>query len=263
MSTPVPPAGHAATSPSRSEALRERWQRTLTVLRAPRVRIEAYGDDAARETYLAFTARHPRFRVTQTKRWGVALLPLPATPEEYLATVSRQARRNRTKALEAGYRHVAVAPLDHVDEILEINRSTPARQGRPMAALYLERARVVDAFRSRPLVHGIVDAGGRLKAYGDIIDIGGAYTFRYLIGHATDLRAGIMYLLMTEIVLDCIRMRRPDGSPRWLMADTFWGATPGLAYFKDRTGFRPFTVRWAWSDRPREASVAGPGGMAG
>lgn len=258
MTTPVTPASGSVKAPTRLQVLRERWQRTVTVLRAPRVRIETYGDETARATFLAFTARHPRFKVTQTKRWGVALLPLAATYDAYLATISRQARRNRLKALEAGYRHVMVSPLDHVDEILDINRSTPARQGRPMAALYLEREQVVSAFRGRPLVHGILDSDDRLTAYGDLIDIGGAYTFRYLIGHAADLRAGIMYLLMAEIVRGCIERRRPDGSPEWLMADTFWGASPGLAYYKDRTGFRPFTVRWSWVDRPAATIRPGP-----
>jgi hypothetical protein len=34
------------------------------------------------------------------------------------------------------------------------------------------------------------------------------------------------------------------------MYDTFWGASPGLAYFKERAGFRPYTVDWVWRDQP-------------
>lgn len=240
------PDGHR---PGPLERLRDRWQRTLVVLRAPHVRIDVYGGDDVRAVYRAFTARHRRFRFTSAKRWGVALLRLPSSPEEYDAKVSRQARRKRKRALESGYRHVMFPPLERVDEILDINRSTPSRQGRPMAQLYTERQEVVHAFESRPQIHGIEDAGGSLRAYGDVLDIGDAYTFAYLIGHADDLPNGVMYLLMSEIVRGCVERRRPDGAPHWLMADTLWGGGSGLAYFKNRTGFEPFTVKWHWVDR--------------
>jgi hypothetical protein len=46
-----------------------------------------------------------------------------------------------------------------------------------------------------------------------------------------------------------IEGRRPDGTPHWAMYDTFWGATKGLAYFKERVGFRQYTVDWVWVDR--------------
>ena len=40
------------------------------------------------------------------------------------------------------------------------------------------------------------------------------------------------------------------------MYDTFWGAKPGLAYFKRRTGFEAYTVNWVWvPDRPIGAAA--------
>jgi hypothetical protein len=208
-----------------------------------------YGDDHARDVYGAFTARHRRFKVTSAKRWGVALQFLPSSLEEYLSTTPRLTRRNRAKALAAGYRYVVVSPMEHLDEILEINRSAPSRQGRPMDRSYLERDQVIRTIVARPTIHGIVAADGRLCAYADLFYIGDAFAFSYLIGHADDLEHGVMYLLVSEVTRYCIQARREDGSPAWLMADTFWGANPGLAYFKDRAGFRPFTVEWAWVDR--------------
>lgn len=70
-------AGDARSLSERAEHLRERWRRTVTVLRAPRVRIEVYGGDKTLAIYRAFTARHPRFKVTAAKRWGVALRACP------------------------------------------------------------------------------------------------------------------------------------------------------------------------------------------
>jgi len=34
--------------------------------------------------------------------------------------------------------------------------------------------------------------------------------------------------------------------PLWGMYDTFFGASSGLRYFKERLGFRPYKVRWIW-----------------
>lgn len=226
-----------------------RWRRTKGVIRAPRVKIEIYGGEESLEVYRAFTARHRRFKFTSAKRWGVALLRLPGSGDSYLASVARLARRRRRNALAVGYRYVLVSPMAHIDEILEINKSSESRQGRQMESAYLDRARLVSILGGRTTIHGILDTRGRLRAYADVLDIGGAYTFSYLIGHADDLDQGIMYLLVGEVVRSCIDARRVDGSPTWLMVDTFWGASAGLAFFKERTGFRPFTVDWVWVDR--------------
>ena len=65
-----------------------------------------------------------------------------------------------------------------------------------------------------------------------------------------------MYLLVSEVVRACIESRTAPGSPLWLMYDTFWGASRGLAFFKERLGFRPYTVAWHWVDR--DLTSAGP-----
>jgi hypothetical protein len=208
-----------------------------------------YGGDEALAVYRAFTARHHRFKVTSAKHWGVALLRLPESREQYLASASRLARRRGTRALSLGYRYVATSPIAHLEEILEINRSTGSRQGRPMAAIYVDREQVENTIGARNKIHAIVDSSGRVRAYADVVDIGDAFTFSYLIGHADDLDNGIMYLLTSEVVRCCIETRRADGSPTWLMVDTFWGASAGLAFFKERAGFRPYTVDWVWVDQ--------------
>ena len=219
------------------------------VLRAPRVRIEVSGADEARAVYRAFTARHRLFKVTSAKRWGVALLLLPGSHQEYLASMSRHTRRKHARALAADYQYARVSPSEHIDEILEINRSAPSRQGRPMESIYVDRDQVARTIGTRSTIHGIVDSNGRLRAYADVIDIGGAFVFSYLIGHTDDLAFGIMYLLVSEVTRSCIEARRADGSPAWLMADTLWGGGTGLAWFKERTGFRPYSVKWVWVER--------------
>lgn len=222
----------------------------MAVYRSPRIRIEMYGDAHARRIYRAFSARHHRFRFTRAKRWGVALIRLPATMDEYLAGSSRELlRRKRRAAEKGGFRYAQVAAADHIDEILAINLSSPTRQGRSLPGYYLDREHVEETFRDRPMIHGILDPDGRLRAYAWVPRAGNFILFETLLGHADDLETGVMYLLMSEVIRSTIATRDQDGSPEWAMYDTFWGAAPGLAYFKERLGFKSYTVDWVWVDR--------------
>lgn len=230
------------------DQLRDRWSRMLAVIQAPRVQIEMFGDDRARAEYVGFTARHPRFRFTAAKRWGVALLALPERAEGYLATTSKSFRRQRNIATRHGYRAVVTSPAERITEILEINRSAEVRQGRRMPSAYTDQDVVATTIGGRPSIYGIEDEQGRLRAYADVVDVGGTYILSSFLGHAADLQNGIMYLLIADLIERSVAARREDGSPGWLMYDTFWGASRGLAFFKERAGFRPYTVDWIWRD---------------
>ncbi len=156
-------------------------------------------------------------------------------------------RRQRRRAQRAGYQYALVSPRDHLAEILDINRSTPVRQGRAMAASYVDPEQVALTFRDRTSLHGILDTAGRLRAYVDAPTIGDVFPFSHILGHADDLANGVMYFLASEVIRSQIDLRRAQRSPSWAMYDTIWGASPGLAYFKARLAFRPYTVEWVWS----------------
>jgi hypothetical protein len=235
--------------------LRERWHRTLVVVRAPRVRIVVSGGDQAHAVFRGFTARHPRLPITSAKRWGVALLRVPDSSTTTLAA-ARRTGVGSGSTLSAGFRYQLLSPQQRLDEILEINRSAPSRQGRPMSDTYVDRDRVAREHEHDTTIHGIIDAEGRLRAYAVTRDLGEALAFSKVIGHADDLSAGIVHLLVCEIVRCCIEARGGTGRPTWIMYDTFWGASEGLAYFKDRLGFRPCTVDWVWAG---EATAGPPG----
>jgi hypothetical protein len=223
----------------------------MTVLHAPRVQIALYGDEEARSAFRAFTARHRRFRIVPAKRWGVALVDLPATFEEYLAGGSMEyLRRQRRRAQKAGFTYERVRPEPHLGEILEINRSAPERQGRVMSGSYLDADQVARIFGPVDHVSAVLDGKGRIRAYAQVPDIGDAFVYSRLLGHAEDLDQGIMYLLVSEVIRDGIEARGAGRAPRWAMYDTFWGASDGLAYFKQRLGFKPYTVDWVWLEQP-------------
>src|SRR5262245_26167636 len=110
--------------------------RLLSEIRAlPEVSIRMSGDDTCKKLFHYFTQPHPRYRFTQNKRWGAALLPLPDTYNEYLKGKEKTyLRRKRKRALELGFRFCRIDPFEHLDDILSINTSTPVRQGIPIAS---------------------------------------------------------------------------------------------------------------------------------
>lgn len=209
-----------------------------------------HGGPDVQAIYRAFTVRHRVFKMTQAKRWGVALVELPAVYDEYLAGHSKWVLRQKLRlAKRHDFRYAVVVPQDYVDDILEINNSAPTRQGRPMAETYVDREHVLRTFEGRQSMHAVLNAEGRVRAYATAPATGDAVVFTIILGHADDLEFGTMYLLVSEVVRASIDARRADGSPRWLMYDTYWGASKGLAFFKERAGFAPYTVKWAWLDR--------------
>ncbi len=118
-----------------------------------------------------------------------------------------------------------------------------------MREAYVDADQVRETFAKLPVIHAVIDSEGHLRAYAVMRIFGDVFLLTMLIGHAEALERGVMYLLVSELVRECIADRRDDGSPHWLMADTFWGASRGLAYFKERVGFSPFRVDWVWVDR--------------
>src|ERR1700689_3077017 len=113
------------------------------ILTAPSARVELFGGSTSRRIYESYTARHPRLRVVARKRWGVAMLALPDSVEEYLSGRSRElVRRQRRRALSRGF---SFRPFDAslpVADVLAVNRSAPTRQGQPMLRNYLDESSV-------------------------------------------------------------------------------------------------------------------------
>lgn len=241
--------GDAPAVPGLAKA-RHRLGLTWEVLTAPEVRVQLSGGDTAREVFLSYTAAHPRFKVAQRKRWGVALLPLPDSLEEYLRGGSRElVRRKRRRAAGKGFTFREFRGLDHIADVLEINRSAPARQGQPMLDSYTNEHAVRRFCERCPRLDGVFDDDGRLRAYSFAPILGEAGNLNRLLGHAEDLDDGIMYLLVSEVIGRFIAAGRATGKPRWAMYDTFWGARQGMVHFKKRLGFEPYRVRWAWREQ--------------
>jgi hypothetical protein len=217
------------------------------ILSLPEVIIRMCGDSDAKNIFDGFTKPHPRYKLIQNKRWGVALLKLPNQFHDYIKGKDKQAlRSNRRRAMDLGFRFDSFDPISHLDEILEINTSMEARQGIPMAVSYQTVECVKMWVKGKDALWGVFDGCGVLKAYAHVSICGEVFIFSRLLGHGQDLDKGIMYLLVSEIIRKMTEHKEEHGSPLWSMYDTFFGASPGLRYFKQRLGFSPYKVRWTW-----------------
>ncbi len=228
----------------------------------PEVEVQMWGGQVAQESYLAFTKPHPRYRFIQRKRWGVGLLPLPASFEEYLnGSDKAYLRRKRRLALGQGLSFGVFTPMERLEEIMLINASKPTRQGKSMDPCYLDMEQLGAFFGDKHTAYGVFDQRGVVRAYAWAPLLGEAFSFDRLLGHADDLEKGIMYLLVSETIREMIEHKAEHGLPLWAMYDTFFGAHPGLRQFKERTGFRPYKVRWVWQGESPAQAGKGPAAM--
>ncbi len=237
---------------------RQLVQAFLEMRSLPEVEVRMYGDERVRRTFASFTRPHPTYRLIQNKRWGVGLLELPGSFEEYLGGRDRAyLRRKRNRALARGLHFEAFAPMERLQEILLINSSAPVRQKRAMDADYLDIAELARFFQNKPRIYGVLDGQGALRAYADAPVLGEVALLSRLLGHAEDLEDGIMYLLVSEVIREMIELKARQGAPAWAMYDTFFGAQPGLRFFKEQLGFSPYKVKWTWvpkTDRSGDGS---------
>jgi hypothetical protein len=182
------------------------------------------------------TLDHDRYR------HGASILRLPDNIEQHL-TEHRTFRKRVLRARRLGYHVRSIEPKDHYGEILAINRSTPARQGRAMDDSY------VNAPQSGPMtkyacrwhnivMYGVLSEQDRLVGYATMYRCGELLHVSQFLGHASFLDDGIMYLLLAEI------MREHEDRPGVLFYNRHDSGTDGLRFFKERIGLRQGDVTW-------------------
>jgi hypothetical protein len=224
------------------------FTRTLSILRCPCVEIALFGDSSARIKFDHFNMPHPRFPLIRCKRWGVALLRLPHSFEDYLAT-HKDARKRRNKSIKSGYTFHEIEPVEYLEDILAINNSSPERQGSPVLQEYLDPGLVRSFFdQCVGKTYGVFCDDNRLVAYHHATICGDVCVSNRMFGHADHLKHGVMYYLLTESIRSCIDFRIRQGYPDWTMYDTTWGASEGMLRFKSRLGYAPHNVKWIWKE---------------
>lgn len=207
------------------------------------------GIENAREAYRYFTKPH-RFRLFKNKSLGVALVDLNqfSSFEEYYKSINgkNSAAYYARKATKRGYRFLEIDRNNYIDDIYRINTSAKVRQGKQMSSSYLKKQ---ESYNQDPNYRyfGVVDSQGRLVAYCNIGFFGEFSLISTLLGHKEYLNDGIMYLMLVEFTKIMFQEYKQEGY-RYIMYDTFFGASDGLKMFKNKLGFVPYKVVWKWEN---------------
>ena len=209
-----PIAGSRGSMGDRTNHLRERWARTLAVfeLRASGSRCTAAAEARAIRPFVHVTP--PAVPGHANKRWGVALLRLPDTSDEYLRGPVAEGAPTKSSSCAGGRLSVRARARRRTISTRS-SRSTGLRRcarAGSMAAHYVDRRRRSGSSRVRPRSAGSSTEGAP-ACLRDVILVGDAFVLEDLIGHATISNTGAMYLLVSELVRESTEARRPKDRP--------------------------------------------------
>ena len=198
------------------------------------------------EDFLADTAQpHPKLPFVRRLEYGVALCELPGSFAAYFGSLPGSARRNWRKAVRLGH---AVRRFDYnsaLDDVREIWRSAPVRQG-PLPPAVKEGVVVPSSDPpSLDPCHDFAYYGafqeGRLRAYAACRIMGEFCDLCEIYGHADYERDAVVPLLIIEVARE-LYLRHP--AVRHYGYGTYFGASDSLRRFKRKFGFKPHHVRW-------------------
>jgi hypothetical protein len=202
-----------------------------------------------KKTYQYFTKPH-RLKLFKNKTLGVALIELDLYKnfDEYYSSVNgkNSAAYYSRKALKREYKFIEIDRNDYIDDIYEINTSASIRQGQKMSDGYLKK---VESYKNEPHYRyfGVVDKNGKLVSYCNIGFYGEFVLIVTLLGHKKYLNDGVMYLMLIEFHKIMFEKYKTEGY-KYIMYDTFFGASEGLKKFKEKLGFQPYRVKWKWEN---------------
>lgn len=201
--------------------------------------------------YNMAVARHPKLLVVKRYEFGFALCSLPAAFEMYYANIEASARRNHKKALRLGYAVKRFAFNDRLEDVAEIQRSTPVRQGELPPEIQEGRVNPVSDPPSRSPRHDYPYFGvfkdDKMVAYASCLVAGELCNVTELFGHARYQDDGVVPLLLIEIVRELLD-RHPD--VKYYAFDTYFGASESMRRFKRKFLFHPYRVTWQLQSRP-------------
>lgn len=225
--------------------LSQLFNQIVAIARLPVVRLQfhsALNPENIEKIYQYYTKPHPRYKVVPNKSVGAALVDLTKfrQRDDYMQTIMgrNSAEHHARKARSKGYTVVEIDRNDFIEEIHEINTSVEVRQGRPMDPGYRDKKTSYPS-EVNFKYYGVLNAAGRLMAYGELGFYGNFAAFTRVIGVRNN--DGIVHLMVTEIICQLIE----SGGYQYLMYDTYFGASPGLKTFKTMLGFQPYRAKYS------------------
>ena len=198
--------------------------------------------DDVKAMYAHYTKRHPKYKLFQNKSLGAALVDLERYPsrDEYIESIKgrNSAEQHARKARARGYKVIEIDRNNFIDDLYRINTSAEIRQGRPMDESYHRKELHYPHLRNYKYF-GAVNSTGSLMAYANLGHYGNFVAFDRLLGVRNN--DGAMHLMVSEIICQLIESRKY----RYIMYDTYFGASPGLKAFKDMLGFEPYRAKYS------------------
>ncbi len=203
--------------------------------------------EAFKTVYKLFNKRH-RLIVFKNKSVGVALIDLAAHKDfdTYIKSINgkNSAAYYSRKAAKRNYTFKEINRNDYINDIYEINTSTEVRQGQKMSDKYLTK---VEQYNNEPAYKyfGVLDENNKLVSYCNVGFYGEFALIAVLLGHKQHLNNGVMYFMITNLIAEIYDKSYKKGY-KYVMYDTFFGASKGLQQFKKKLGFAPYKVNWKW-----------------
>lgn len=221
------------------------FDQVIAIARLPVVRLQFHlvlNPENVEKIHRYYTKPHPRYRIFPHKSIGAALVDLTRFRhrDDYLQNMRsrKELERHVRRARARGYTVVEIDRNDYIDDIFEINNSIEVRQGRVMDEDYrIKKLSYPAEVNARH--YGVLDAGGKLLAYGDVGFYGNFAAFSKIIGVRNN--DGIVHLMVTEIIGRLI----DAGNYDYLMYDTYFGASAGMKKFKKMLGFEPYRAKYS------------------
>lgn len=141
------------------------------------------------------------------------------------------------QACKKGAEFRVIDPALFEDDIFEVNTSLETRQGKDIKQEYLQRGNITRGEGME--VYGVF-IEDKLVGYIRTLHLGDTIFINNILGHGAYLKAGIMYFLLLEVLQ--VYFDRND--LKYIIYDSYWGNSRGLALFKKRFHFEPTKVKW-------------------
>ncbi len=250
--------GGQARGPARTEMYMKKifkfWREIFNLRGMPKIFVDLMADKADGNElfyrqmvadYFAYTRkRHKKFPLIRHDQYGVALIKLPASFDEYFMSIEGAARRNYKKAKRLGYEFRIIEHNDFLEDISDIWKSTPIRQGEVPAHIREGRVTPMTHPVSKNEFHDYLYFGvlkdNKLYAYAGCMISGELCAIEHIYGHAGFQSDGVVPMLIIGIVREMIE----HNIVNVVTYDTFLGASETLRRFKRKFGFKPYNVKW-------------------
>jgi len=201
--------------------------------------------DATREYFASTQKRHPKFPLIKVDQYGVALVVLPRSFDEYFTMLEGSARRNFKKAVRQGFRFEKIDFNKRLAGVRAIWQSTDVRQGAVPAYMREGRVQPCSNPPSSTNVHdypyfGIL-SDDRLVAYAGCLVAGQLCAIEQIYGHAEYHADAVVPMLVISIVRHVL-----EHYPRVKVYtyDNLLGASTNMRRFKRKFAFEPYHVKW-------------------